>query len=108
VAFNENYFIIDNWQFISAIPRAVGVDRHQVEVVQFLPTLLYGDDQIGLVQNPQALADRLPRYVEARAEFAKRWSMLAAGNCLTGRAPITARPRARSRANLPPNEAARP
>src|SRR6516225_7116211 len=45
------------------------VDRHRVEVVQLLSALLHGGDQIGLLQNPQMLADRLPRHVEARAEF---------------------------------------
>jgi hypothetical protein len=47
------------------------VDRHRIEVVQFLSALLYGGDQIGLLQDPQVLADRLPRHVEARAEFVK-------------------------------------
>jgi hypothetical protein len=32
-----------------------------VEVVQFLSALLYGGDEIGLLQDSQVLADRLPR-----------------------------------------------
>ena len=37
------------------------VDRHRVEVVQFLSALLHGGDEIGLLQYPQVLADRLPQ-----------------------------------------------
>ena len=37
-----------------------------------------GDDEIGLFQNRQMLADRLTRHVEARAEFVKRLATVGA------------------------------
>jgi len=54
------------------------VDRHRVEVVQFLSALLHGGDQIGLLQDPQVLTDRLPRHLEAHAEFIQRLAVLRA------------------------------
>ena len=55
-----------------------GVDRYRVEVVQFLSTLLHSGDQIGLLQDSQVFADRLPRHVEARAEFVQRLAIIGA------------------------------
>ena len=54
------------------------VDRNRVEIVQLLPALLHGRDQIGLLQDPQVLANRLTRHVEARAEFVQRLAVIRA------------------------------
>src|SRR5262245_14012563 len=54
------------------------VDRHRIEVVQLLPSSPQGDDEIGLFQDRQMLADRLTRHVEARAEFVKRLATVGA------------------------------
>jgi hypothetical protein len=50
---------------------AVGdrVDRHRVEVVQLLPAVPDGGDEVGPLQHREVLADRLPGHVEARAQL---------------------------------------
>src|SRR5690606_36926731 len=47
------------------------VDRRGVQVVQLLPAAADGDDEPGLLQHRQVLADRLAGHVESGAQFAQ-------------------------------------
>jgi len=52
------------------------VDRHQIEVMQFLPPPPHRGDQIGGLQNCQMLAHRLARHIEPRAKLAERLAVV--------------------------------
>ena len=54
------------------------MDRHRIEVVQHLPSSPQGDDEIGLSQDRQMLADRLTRHIQARAKFVERLATVGA------------------------------
>ncbi len=54
------------------------VDRHRIEVVQLLAAAPHGGDEIGVLQNGQMLAHRLPGHIEPRAELVKRLAVVGA------------------------------
>ena len=48
------------------------VDWHRIEVVQFLAASFHGRDQIGLLEDGQMFANRLPCHIEALTEIVQR------------------------------------
>ena len=48
------------------------VDWHRIEVVQFLAASFHGRDQIGLLEDGQMYANRLPCHIEALTEIVQR------------------------------------
>jgi len=53
-------------------PVGDGVDRLGIQVVQLLPAVPHGGDQVRLFQDRQVLADRLPGHIEPGAQLAQR------------------------------------
>ena len=51
------------------------VDRHRVEVVQFLASMLHSSDEVRRLQNPEMLGHGLPCHGEAVAKFEQRLSV---------------------------------
>lgn len=47
------------------------VNRDRVEIVQLLTPAAYGYHQVGVLQSPQVLRDRLACHVETSAELAQ-------------------------------------
>src|SRR5262245_2718156 len=52
------------------------MNRDGIEVVQLLAAALDGRDQIGALQNPQMLADRLPRHGKPRTQLVQGLTVL--------------------------------
>src|SRR3954468_1218736 len=47
-------------------------DRHRVEEVELLPALPAGNDEVGLLEDPQVLHDAVARHLQLRLELGER------------------------------------
>src|SRR5215212_11196272 len=47
-------------------------DRERVEEVELLPALPPGDDEVGLLEDPQVLHDAVARHLQPRLELGQR------------------------------------
>ena len=64
---------LEAWLFEFLYPAHVDlVDGNRVEVVQLLPSPPFDGDEIRCFEQPEVLCDRLPRHVEALAQFGQR------------------------------------